>query len=91
MFSRLPRLVTPCIECLGLNPDIIALLIVGVILVAAFFFWEHHVIHTTTQPPLMRLALWTRAKGKLAAVYAIGFMSFMGFVVRFYYRRQPSH
>lgn len=61
--------------------DIIALLPVGVILVAAFFFWERHVINNTSRPPLMRLALWTRARGKLAAVYMIGFVSWMGFVV----------
>lgn len=30
----------------------------------------------------MRLQLWTRANGKLAAVYMIGFVSWMGFVVR---------
>jgi hypothetical protein len=65
----------------ALTTDIIVLLIVGVILVAAFFFWERHVVNNTTRPPLMRLALWTRAHGRLAAVYMIGFVSWMGFVV----------
>lgn len=64
-----------------LTADIIVLLVVGVILVGAFFLWEHHVINKTTRPPLMRLALWTRAKGRLAAVYMIGFVSWMGFTV----------
>ncbi|KAL7425106.1 hypothetical protein Q5752_000794 [Cryptotrichosporon argae] len=64
---------------------IIALLIVGVLSIVAFFFWERHVIAQTSRPPLMRLALWTRARGKLAAVYFIGFVSWMGFVSLFYY------
>lgn len=61
--------------------DIIAMLILGIALIAAFFVWERHVINNTTRPPLMRLKLWTRAKGRLAAVYAIGFTSWMGFSV----------
>ncbi|WVQ98642.1 hypothetical protein IAU59_005773 [Kwoniella sp. CBS 9459] len=64
---------------------IIALLIVGVLLIVAFFFWEKHVIDKTTRPPLMRLQLWTRAKGRLAAVYFIGFVAWMGFVSLFYH------
>lgn len=63
------------------STDIIALLVVGILLVVAFFFWEAHVIHHTDRPPLMRLALWTRAKGKLASVYMIGCISWMGFSV----------
>lgn len=61
--------------------DVIALLIIGIILVALFFFWERQVTTKTSRPPLMRLELWTRANGKLAAVYMIGFVSWMGFVV----------
>lgn len=61
--------------------DIIAMLILGIALIAAFFVWERHVINNTTRPPLMRLKLWTRSKGRLAAVYAIGFTSWMGFSV----------
>jgi hypothetical protein len=36
----------------------------------------------------MRPQLWTRAKGRLATVYVIGFISWMGFVVRFSSSRQ---
>jgi hypothetical protein len=67
---------------LPFHPDIIALLIISVLLVSSFFFWEYHVTYRTTRQPLMRLALWTRAKGRLAAVYFIGFVAFMGFIVR---------
>ncbi len=52
-------------------------------MIASFFFWEHHVINGTSRPPLIRLKLFTRAKGRLAAVYAIGFISWMGFNVNF--------
>lgn len=61
--------------------DIIFLLIVGFGCTASFFFWEHYIQTKTTRPPLMRLQLWTRAKGRLATVYMIGFVSWMGFVV----------
>lgn len=40
-------------------------------------------INGTSRPPLIRLKLFTRAKGRLAAVYAIGFISWMGFNVNF--------
>jgi len=61
--------------------DILFLLIVGFACTASFFFWEHYIQTKTTRPPLMRLQLWTRAKGKLATVYMIGCVSWMGFVV----------
>ncbi|OCF35415.1 efflux protein [Kwoniella heveanensis BCC8398] len=64
---------------------IIALLIIGFLLIVGFFFWEKYVIDKTTRPPLMRLQLWTRAKGRLAAVYFIGFVAWMGFVSLFYH------
>lgn len=65
------------------TPDIIALLIVSILMIIAFFFWERHVINDTSRPPLIRLKLFTRAKGRLASVYFIGFMTWMGFVVRY--------
>lgn len=61
--------------------DVLALLIIGFFLVVAFFFWERYIINNTTRPPLMRLQLWTRAKGRLASVYFIGFVAWMGFTV----------
>lgn len=70
--------------CGILTADIIALIIVSVLLIAAFFAWEHHVETRTTRPPLMSLGLWTRSKGKLAAMYLIGGISWMGFTTFFY-------
>ncbi|ORY33741.1 efflux protein [Naematelia encephala] len=64
---------------------IIALLIVSVFLLVGFFVWERYVVYNTTRPPLMRLQLWTRAKGKLASVYLIGFVSWMGFTSLMYH------
>lgn len=66
------------------TPDIIALLIISVFMIAGFFGWEHYVEARTTRPPLMRLGLWTRARGKLAATYLIGGISWMGFTTMFY-------
>ncbi|OWZ80201.1 efflux protein [Cryptococcus neoformans Bt85] len=64
---------------------VLALLIIGFFLVVAFFFWERYIINNTTRPPLMRLQLWTRAKGRLASVYFIGFVAWMGFTSLFYH------
>jgi hypothetical protein len=58
------------------NPDIIALLIVGVIFVGLFLFWQHYLEkrfddHNSAYsffmpPPLIRISLWSRANGRLA-------------------------
>lgn len=53
-------------------------------MIAGFFFWEHYVETRTTRPPLMRIALWTRAKGRLAATYLVGGITWMGFATIFY-------
>ncbi|BEJ12831.1 hypothetical protein CspHIS471_0300050 [Cutaneotrichosporon sp. HIS471] len=62
------------------TPYIPALFAVSVVLLAAFFFWEYHVQNHTNRPPLIRLALFTRAKGRLAAMYLVGFIAMAGFV-----------
>jgi MFS family permease len=73
---------TPCTYAwwITLMPDIAALFPVSVILIVAFFFWEYHVIHHTSRPPLVSLALFTRAKGRLASMYFVGFIAMAGFV-----------
>lgn len=76
--------------------DIAALFPISIILLASFFAWEYHVQHHTTRPPLIRLALFTRAKGRLAAMYLVGFIAMAGFVsigfnaTLFYQVRLPS-
>lgn len=89
--SRTPRTLRTdgkravrCQSAHSLILDIIALLVISILMIASFFLWEHHVEKRTTRPPLMRLALWTRAKGKLAATYFIGGISWMGFSTMFY-------
>lgn len=66
------------------TPYIIAVIVVAAFIIACFFCWEHFVETRTNRPPLMRLALWTRSKGKLAATYFIGGISWMGFTTFFY-------
>ncbi|TXT15777.1 hypothetical protein VHUM_00280 [Vanrija humicola] len=66
------------------TPYIIVLLILSVFFIATFFFWENYVETKTTRPPLMRLGLWTRSRGKLAATYAIGCITWIGFIPIFY-------
>ncbi|ORX39802.1 major facilitator superfamily domain-containing protein [Kockovaella imperatae] len=61
------------------TPYIIALLVISIFMLVAFFFWEKYITSKSTRPPLMRLQLWTRANGRLAAVYMIGCVSWMGF------------
>ncbi|WWD01488.1 hypothetical protein V866_008432 [Kwoniella sp. B9012] len=62
---------------------IIALLVLSIAL-TVLFFWEHYVALKTDNPPLMRLALWTRAKGRLAALYFVSFLAVMGFIPALY-------
>lgn len=84
------------------TPYIIALLIVGVIMIALFLVWEwklERIIDDDptraesmwTPPPLMRLSLWTRAKGRMAVILAIAFLNWSAFIswsfwVQLYYQ-----
>ena len=59
-------------------------------MVALFLFWENHLERALedpsrtpslwTPPPLMRLSLWTRAKGRMAVILAIAFLNWSGFI-----------
>ncbi len=70
--------------------DIIALLIVGVIFVAAFLYWQHYLEKQLDDPsvpkskwnppPLMRLSLWTRAKGRVAVMMTVAFLQWCCFL-----------
>ncbi|KAG1820868.1 major facilitator superfamily domain-containing protein [Suillus subaureus] len=72
------------------TPYIIVLLIVGIIMVVLFLLWERYLEQviddpssTTsawTPPPLMRLSLWTRAKGRMAVILVIAFLNWSGFM-----------
>lgn len=72
------------------TPYIIATLVIGVFLVAVFLVWEHHLEKASsdpnrpksiwTPPPLMKLSLWSRAKGRVAVVLAIAFLNWAGFL-----------
>ncbi|TRM64811.1 major facilitator superfamily domain-containing protein [Schizophyllum amplum] len=69
---------------------IIALLILGVFLVGVFLMWQRHLEHlhddpnarhsVWTPPPLMRLSLWTRARGRYAVQMAIAFLTWCSFL-----------
>ena len=68
-----------------------AILISGVSLIVGFVLWEDHLGRQTTFPPLMRLDIWTRARGKFAAIQIIQFLemsSFMSWMlwVQLYYQ-----
>jgi MFS family permease len=72
------------------TPYIIILLIVGIIMVLLFLLWERYLEQamddpsrtpsTWTPPPLMRLSLWTRAKGRMAVILVIAFLNWCGFI-----------
>ncbi|KAG1822122.1 major facilitator superfamily domain-containing protein [Suillus variegatus] len=84
------------------TPYIIALLVIGVILVALFLVWEwklEQIIEEDpsraasmwTPPPLMKLSLWTRARGRMAVVLCIAFLNWSAFIgwsfwVQLYYQ-----
>ncbi|CCM00646.1 uncharacterized protein FIBRA_02683 [Fibroporia radiculosa] len=78
---------------------IIALLILGVLLLVAYVAWEHFLekqlhAHSTawwTPPPLMRVSLWGRARGKLAITLVIALLEYSSFMtfnfwVQLYYQ-----
>jgi uncharacterized membrane protein YobD (UPF0266 family) len=49
--------------------EIIAMLVVSVCLLAIFICWEWYIENRLKRPPLLKLALFTRGKGKLSVVY----------------------
>ncbi|KAJ6585583.1 major facilitator superfamily domain-containing protein [Mycena capillaripes] len=61
---------------------IIALLIVGVLFLVMFLLWQYYLEknEATRRPPLMKLSLWSRAKGKFAVMQAIAFFQWAGFL-----------
>ncbi|KAJ7273761.1 MFS general substrate transporter [Mycena rebaudengoi] len=69
------------------TPYIIALLIVGVLFLVMFILlqwylekWYLERSDGAHPPPLMKLSLWTRAKGKFAVVQAIAFLEWAAFL-----------
>ncbi|KAJ7852795.1 MFS general substrate transporter [Mycena olivaceomarginata] len=64
------------------TPYIIALLIIGVVLIAAFILWEHRLEKNEgkMRPPLMKLSLWGRAKGRFAVIQIIAFLEWSAFL-----------
>ncbi|KAJ7627026.1 putative efflux transporter [Roridomyces roridus] len=65
---------------------IIALLIVGVLFITLFIGWQHHLEKRQSEPdnrrppPLMKLSMWRRAKGKFAVVQVIAFLQWSSFL-----------
>ncbi|KAJ7620277.1 MFS general substrate transporter [Roridomyces roridus] len=62
---------------------IIALLIVGVLFITLFIAWQYHLESSPDNrhpPPLMKLSMWTRAKGKFAVVQVIAFLQWSSFI-----------
>ncbi|KDN43708.1 hypothetical protein RSAG8_05898, partial [Rhizoctonia solani AG-8 WAC10335] len=73
------------------TPYIPVVLVISLLLLGCFVYWEHYLETRTTRPPLMRLGLWTRAKGKFAAIQLVVFFDWSCFTtwqffvtVRFY-------
>ncbi|KAJ7133437.1 major facilitator superfamily domain-containing protein [Mycena epipterygia] len=61
---------------------IIALLIVSVLFLVLFLLWQHYLEKNegTRRPPLMKLTLWSRAKGKFAVMQFIAFFQWATFL-----------
>ncbi|KAG1735284.1 major facilitator superfamily domain-containing protein [Suillus paluster] len=87
------------------TPYIIVLLIVGIIMVSLFLLWERYLeqvqddpsrtLPAWTPPPLMRLSVWTRAKGRMAVILVIAFLNWGAFAswlfwVQLYYQNYLS-
>ncbi|KAJ7490688.1 MFS general substrate transporter [Mycena latifolia] len=61
---------------------IIALLIVSIVFLVMFLLWQHYLEKKegTGRPPLMKLSMWSRAKGKFAVMQAIAFFEWAAFL-----------
>ncbi|KAF7978435.1 hypothetical protein HWV62_614 [Athelia sp. TMB] len=59
---------------------IIVLLILGILFVVLFALFQHYLATKSTRPPLMRLSVWTRANGKVAAMQLIAFFNWAAFM-----------
>jgi ABC-type Fe3+-siderophore transport system permease subunit len=70
--------------------DIIALLIVGILFIVMFILWQHHLEKNEGRPPLMKLSLWARAKGKFAVMQAIAFFEWAGFISWYFWAQVNS-
>ncbi|KAL5485602.1 hypothetical protein ACEPAI_6643 [Sanghuangporus weigelae] len=65
------------------TPYIIALLVIGIVLLGLFIVWQWFLEHDQSGkwcPPLMKLSLWTRARGKFAATQSIAFFEWAAFL-----------
>ncbi|KAL1407970.1 hypothetical protein Q8F55_004767 [Vanrija albida] len=74
------------------EPYVPTLFALSIVLIAAFFVWQWHLINRTRFPPLLSLALFTRARGRLGAYYFVGFVAWTGFAsisyhVNLYYQQ----
>ncbi|KAJ1302260.1 hypothetical protein OPQ81_001079 [Rhizoctonia solani] len=61
------------------TPYIPVVLVISILLLGCFVWWEHYLETRTTRPPLMYLGLWTRAKGKFAAIQLVVFFDWACF------------
>ena len=69
----------------------IAFFILGIFLVLAFIFWERFLDRHSTRHPLVRLGIFTRARGRFIAILLIIFLEWCAFMswmlwVQFYYQ-----
>lgn len=67
------------------TPYIIGLLIGGVLLVVAFVVWQWYLEKKIGKgsrfpPPIMKLSMWTRAKGRFTVMQLIAFLSWSSFL-----------
>ncbi|KAG2739454.1 hypothetical protein P692DRAFT_201811514 [Suillus brevipes Sb2] len=70
--------------------------IVRIIMVSLFLLWERYLEQymddpsrtpsAWTPPPLMKLSLWTRAKGRMAVILVIALLNCWSFWVQLYYQ-----
>lgn len=83
------------------TPYIIAFIVVGVFLLVAFLFWQYYLERVREDPlrakskwlppPLMKLSIWSRAKGRMSVMLVIAFLEWCSFMswnfwVQLYYQ-----
>lgn len=62
--------------------DIGAVLGLSFVLIGGFLYWQHLIEKHSSRPPIAKLSLFTRQKGKLTAILAVAFLTVTGVSVR---------
>ena len=95
-----------CVVYFRPSVGVLLILVLGILCLLAFLCWQYYLENLQSQypsnrslftpPPLLKLSIWTRANGRLAAMMAIAFFNWGSFLawlfwVELYYQNFKSY